>query len=129
MKTITHLNKNAEQKATSVSSVIITKGDWDGTNKIKIMNIPEQALVTTIRFTGIGTIAALSKCTVELLGYTTGEIAISSSVYLSNPELHLTTGAKVTVTPNTEMKDGDNSILIVIEYIEYTRGIGTLTQY
>lgn len=126
----THLDDFAQKKLISSASCLLAKDDFKDTDKLKLFNLPEQALV--IGTFVIAKAAGQSGLTLKVdIGSTTivsaAAVSTKDTIVKSNTNDFTLTGKAVYVTPSAKPTSGE--FYVIIHYIEPTVSTGNLTQY
>lgn len=122
-----------QKKVRSVSAVKLKSTDFNSTDTLRVINLPADCLITaayavvkTVANAGstldIGTTATGNELADNLALTTAGAVgAVITS------EVDTGTGKSIFVTPNQALTAGE--FHVIVEYIEYTRNNGELTNY
>lgn len=125
------ISKNfSEKKTISVSSAVLEVSDFDGTNALELFRLPQHSVVTDSRIVTLE--AGNSGLTVDLDVGTVkrgDDVAVTTKgtiAELDTAQL-LETETTVSLTPSATVTAGQ--FAVIITYIEFTLGNGTLTNY
>ena len=133
MTNLTRLGKNAEKKTSSVSAINITH-DQITTGANEIFVLPDNCLITDVYC--LTKVAGQTGLTLDLgfdgsnqLGddLDIDNTGVTSNFHSSYTALDTGTGQTVTATFSADPTAGEFDI--IVEYIEYTKGCGDLTNY
>lgn len=127
----TRVRDFAQKKTQSVAGGVVGLLDWDGTSALDLFNIPAGALIN--KATVFAETATQTGVTMKLQAGSTTIIAAApvgvTTVVAANGSTALGiptgSGVQIKLTPSAEPTVG--KIAVVVEYTEYSLGIGNLT--
>ncbi len=130
MVDLTGIRNFSQKKSYSVSAATLRADDFDVLNSLELFNIPEKSVITNVYV--VTDVAGDAALTLKVsIGSRTAIAAANVSVSGVSSEVRYNrqsgTGEKVQVTPSKAVTTGD--FTIIVEYLEYTLGTGTLTNY
>lgn len=130
MVDLTGIRNFSQKKSYSVSAATLRADDFDALNSLELFNIPEKSVITNVYV--VTDVAGDAALTLKVsIGSRTAIAAANVSVSGVSSEVRYNrqsgTGEKVQVTPSKAVTTGD--FTIIVEYLEYTLGTGTLTNY